>query len=170
MLDLKPISPQGIAGAIGKAEHYRLLNEPLEAESICRDVLAVEPENQQALIVLLLAITDQFGTHTGISLKVADAVHEQLRGDYERAYYGAIIFERWAKSLLTQEVVPGYIAFDWFQRALDQFEIAAEHGPAGNEDAILRRNTIVRILQRNPRVRARPEDQAHQTTLDDVPF
>jgi hypothetical protein len=38
-----------------------LLNEPAEAESICHDVLRIDPENQQALIVLLLTLTDQFG-------------------------------------------------------------------------------------------------------------
>ena len=38
---LKTISPEGIEAALSKAEVYRFLNEPEEAESICQDVLAV---------------------------------------------------------------------------------------------------------------------------------
>ena len=56
---LKPISPESVAGALAKAERYRLLNEPEEAESICRDILEIEPDNQQALVSLILALTDQ---------------------------------------------------------------------------------------------------------------
>ena len=59
MFELKPISHESVAGALAKAERYRLLNEPGEAESICRDILEIEPGNQQALISLILALTDQ---------------------------------------------------------------------------------------------------------------
>jgi hypothetical protein len=58
--DLKPISREGVPAALRKAERYRLINDPSSAESICRDVLTVDPGNQQALVTLLLAITDQF--------------------------------------------------------------------------------------------------------------
>ena len=44
----KPLSPEPCPAALAKAERYRLLNEPGEAESICLDVLAVEPDNQEA--------------------------------------------------------------------------------------------------------------------------
>ena len=57
---LKTISRAGIPEAISKAELYRSLNEPEEAESICRDILVVEPEHQLALRLMGLAITDQF--------------------------------------------------------------------------------------------------------------
>jgi hypothetical protein len=60
MVDLKPLSREAVARALEKAERYRLLNEPVEAESICLDVLRLEPDNQQALTALLLALTDQF--------------------------------------------------------------------------------------------------------------
>ena len=59
-LQLKPISEEGIPEAISKAELYRYLNEPGEAESICRDILVVDAENQMALRQLGLALTDQF--------------------------------------------------------------------------------------------------------------
>ncbi|MGB6717705.1 MAG: hypothetical protein WBE47_12205, partial [Candidatus Acidiferrales bacterium] len=58
--ELKKISKSGIDEAIVKTELYRFLNEPEEAESICHDILAIEPEHQLALRVLGLSITDQF--------------------------------------------------------------------------------------------------------------
>ena len=65
MFELKKMSREGIRRALGKVERYRLLNEPWEAESICQDVLQAEPDNQEALISLLLAMTDQFGHEGG---------------------------------------------------------------------------------------------------------
>jgi hypothetical protein len=61
-MDYKPktITPAGVKEANNKAERYRFLNQPEEAESICLDVLAVDPQNQLAWRNLGLAITDQF--------------------------------------------------------------------------------------------------------------
>ncbi len=53
MFELKPLSAEAIPAALEKAERYRLLNEPAEAESICLDVLKTDPENQQAIITLV---------------------------------------------------------------------------------------------------------------------
>ena len=61
MFEMKRITRAGVATALQKAERYRLLNEPSAAESICLDVLAIEPDNQAALVQLALARTDQFG-------------------------------------------------------------------------------------------------------------
>ena len=57
---LRSISNATIPAAVKKAEHYRLLNDAEQAESICLDVLAVDPDHEQALVVLILAITDKF--------------------------------------------------------------------------------------------------------------
>ena len=90
--DLKPISVESIPEALAKVERYRLLNEPSLAESICLDILTVAPDHQQALISLLLARTDQFGS--GMTVAKAREVLSQIKGDYERAYYAGIISER----------------------------------------------------------------------------
>ena len=58
--ELKTLSQEGVGPAFAKLEQYRLLNEPREAESICRDILEVESDNQRALASLLLSLTDQF--------------------------------------------------------------------------------------------------------------
>ena len=61
---LKPMSADAIPSAIAKAERYRLLNEPGEAESICLDILQIDPHNEDARVMLLLALTDQFPLDT----------------------------------------------------------------------------------------------------------
>ncbi len=67
MFELKPLSREAIPAALEKATRYRLLNEPAEAESICLDVLRADPDHQQALVILLLALTDRFGKGYGVS-------------------------------------------------------------------------------------------------------
>src|SRR5882757_9948945 len=102
MFETKPIAKLAIPRAFEKAERYRLLNEPWEAESICLDILAIEPDHAQALTCLLLALTDQFGTGPAPALLVERArqLLPRMTRDYERAYYTGIICERVAKSLL----------------------------------------------------------------------
>lgn len=46
MFELKPLSEGAIPKALKKAERYRLLNEPRQAESICQDVLSIDPDNE----------------------------------------------------------------------------------------------------------------------------
>src|SRR4051794_10266893 len=94
MIDLKTISREAVPLALEKAERYRLLNEPAQAESICLDVLAVDPENQEALVMLLLALTDQFHDGPADCFQQAEAVVPRLRGEFERLYYRGIIWER----------------------------------------------------------------------------
>jgi len=42
MYELKRLTKEAVPRALEKAERYRLLNEPTEAESICQDILRVE--------------------------------------------------------------------------------------------------------------------------------
>src|SRR5262245_61420216 len=106
MFELKPLSTDGIPAALEKAVRYRLLNEPGEAESICHDVLRIDPDNQQALVILLLALTDRFGKGYAVGVTQAQEFLPRLRDPYERAYYDGIIRERRAKALL-QHGTPG---------------------------------------------------------------
>lgn len=153
---LKSISREAIPSALEKAHHYRLLNEPSQAESICHDVLALDPENQQALITLLLALTDQFGR---VPVREAKEVAEKLHGEYERAYYSGIIAERAARWQLRQGA-PGarFDAYEGFRAAMSSYEHAEAVRPQGNDDALLRWNTCARYLMRHPEVVPRPEE------------
>ena len=92
MFELKPLSPEAVEGSLAKAERYRLLNEPEEAESICLDILAVAPDNTEALVMLILALTDQFHTdHDAQSFARAKEVLPRLPEEYDRLYYAGII-------------------------------------------------------------------------------
>jgi len=155
--NLKPISHDAIPEALEKAQRYRLLNEPAQAESICQDVLAVEPANQQALIILLLALTDQFG-HGG-SLPRARDVLRRIEGQYEKAYYAGIIFERTARAQMRQgSPNSAFTAYDSFRRAMESYEEAEAGRPPGNDDSILRWNSCARTLMQNQNLRARPDE------------
>jgi hypothetical protein len=157
MFELKPISPDAIPEALAKAERYRLLNEPWQAESICLDVLRIEPELQRALVMMLLSLTDQFGH--GISIGRAREVLPRIAGEYERAYYAGIISERWADALLNQGAPgAGFAAYQSLREAMELYERAEELRPTGNDDAILRWNTCARILMRNAELRPRGEE------------
>jgi hypothetical protein len=158
MSDLKLLSREAIPAALEKAERYRLLNEPGEAESICLDVLQADPENQTALVTLLLALTDRFGKGYGVSDTQAKQLLARVKGEYERAYYTGILAERRAKAKLAQGT-PGsrHYAYDGFREAMSWFEKAEMLRPPGNDDALLRWNTCARIIEKN-RLVAREED------------
>ena len=143
---LKPISQSGVPAAISKAELYRNLNEPGEAESICRDILAIEPDNQAALHLLGLAITDQFKGGTADRYLEAASIFEQLTDQYKRVYYTGILHERKAKAQLAAGRLP-HTVLPIFEEAMRCFEDAEKIRPPENDDAILRWNRCVRLLQ-----------------------
>lgn len=145
-LELKPISKDGVAQAISKAELYRYLNEPGEAESICRDILAVDPENQAALRLLGLSITDQFTGNSSDRYREAESIFQSLKDQYKQFYYAGILHERQAKAQLAAGRSPHTVA-PLFEEALAFFEKAEAIRPHGNDEAILRWNRCVRILQ-----------------------
>lgn len=150
MFEVKPISPEGVKLALEKASHYRLLNEPAEAESICHDVLLIEPENQEALVILLLALTDRFSKGYALGATQAQEVVARLTDEYQRLYYSGIINERRGKALLNRGVPgSGYDAYEWLREAMHEYEQAEALRPAGNEDAILRWNACARIIEYN---------------------
>lgn len=143
--ELRRIAPDGIEAAIRRAEHYRLLNQPVQARSICYDVLEVDPGNQRALVALLLAMTDDFAAGSA-SVNEAKEQVAQLTDDYQRAYYTGIIAERQARALLTKGHSAAF-AYDGFREAMEWFEQAAEIRPEGNDDALLRWNACVRTIR-----------------------
>jgi len=167
MFELKPITASGIGAALEKAERYRLLNDPVAAESICLDVLEIEPHNQDALVSLLLARTDQFATSHGAGDAAAREVLPRLSSEYDRAYYTGLIAERRGKTLLNA-VRPGSQGMAWqcFRDAMDSYESAIGFRPEGNDEAVLRWNTCARIL--NAHSHLAPDDVSIVTpVLDD---
>jgi len=146
--ELRTISADAVPNAIAKAKHYRLLNQPAEAESICRDILAVEPGSRDATTILVLALTDQFGAGgTSGGSREAQDTAEQLTDAYDRTYYGGIVRERKARALLGG--MASAFAYDGFREAMDWYEDAHALRPPGDDDATLRWNSCVRAIRTN---------------------
>jgi hypothetical protein len=159
MDELKTLTEEAIPAALEKAERYRFLNEPAEAESICLDVLRIAPDNQQAIITLLLAVTDRFAKGYGVSDTQAKELLARITGDYEQAYYRGLLAERRAKAKLAAGGHGSSWAHGLFREAMSWYEKAEAVRPPGNDDALLRWNTCARIIVRNSLV-AREEDGA----------
>ena len=145
-LKLKPISLEGVTEANAKAELYRLLNEPEEAESICQDVLAASPQDQLALRTLGLAITDQFTGGPTDRYAEVESTFQSLNDPYERQYYTGILHERRAKAQLRAGRSP-HTLLVLLEEAMRCYEAAEKLRPQGNDDAILRWNRCVRLIQ-----------------------
>jgi hypothetical protein len=145
---LRSISSAAVPAALKKAEHYRLLNDAEQAMSICLDVLDVDPGNQQALVVLVLSITDQFGRSGGPSVQVALDYLKQVDDPYRRNYYEGLVWERDARAALDRPMGSTF-AYDIFRSAMSCYEQAAAMKPDDHDDeAILRWNACVRTIER----------------------
>lgn len=147
MFHLKPISAEAIDEALKKAERYRLLNEPQLAESICQDILDIDPHNDEAIKTRLLAITDQFVKYSSADVNRARQLVTELASEYDRAYYAGIICERQGNAFI-HSGRPGdhHSAFDWLTDAMQLFEKAESLREKGQDDAILRWNTCARQI------------------------
>jgi hypothetical protein len=150
MFELKNLSKGAVPAALERAKHYRLLNEPGAAESICLDILQVESDNQEALILLVLAMSDRFGRDYAVGDTRVQDYLSQIRSEYERAYYTGIVYERRAKATLRKGAIGSEsTAYEFFRQAMNWFEKAEIVRPAGNDDVILRWNGCARIIMRN---------------------
>ena len=170
MLEMKPISRAAIPEALQKADRYRLLNQPRQAESICRDILRADPDRQEALVMLLLCLTDQFGRpglHAGI--KEAREILARLRGEYDRVYYDGVLCERWGKSQLAGSR-PARVAADWLREAMRLFESAQPLSPPGNEEAILHWNACARLINRIEESGDVSAEESEAAFRDDAPL
>jgi tetratricopeptide (TPR) repeat protein len=167
MLELKRLSSAAIPGALAKAERYRLLNEPEEAQSICEDVLQADPSNFDAVRMLILSLTDSFPNHDPNNVSRAQELVARLPSEYERAYFAGLVAERRARALMTRGG-PGRAlpAGDLLREAMRAFERAEAVKPADNEDALLRWNACVRLLKRFPELAAIDEERTAPVMLE----
>jgi hypothetical protein len=165
--ELKRLSAEAVPRALQKAERYRLLNEPGEAESICLDALDVDPKNQEAIVMLLLALTEQFDSDVETAVKEAWACVERIEDDYDRAYYMGIVYERRAKAQLRhRQPKYGERAYEWLREAMAWFEKAEAIRPAGNDDPILRWNACARLIMRDRHLAPASEERDEPLFLE----
>jgi hypothetical protein len=168
MFDLKPLSKNAIPAALTKAERYRLLNEPMQAASICEDVLRVEPDNSAARVTLILALSDEFGgPDQAAAMTRARTLLPGLQSAYERAYYAGILAERRALCYLANgKAGSGVTAYEGLREAMASFELAEAVRPPDNDDAILRWNACARVLMRHPQLGPRAEERDMPLALE----
>lgn len=158
MFALKPISRDSVPSALAKAERYRLLNEPTQAESICRDILEVDPQNQQALVSLILALTDDIA-HDASAFTAALQACKQLHTEYDRAYYSGIAWERRALANYRRGTHGlRHSVYEWIVQALHYYGQAEKLREPGNDDPVLRWNTCIRFLDRHSELTPRGEE------------
>jgi hypothetical protein len=166
MLALKPLSREAIPAALAKAERYRLLNEPWQAESICRDILAVDEKNREARVTLVLSLTDQF--HQGINSHDALEAVAALADEYDRRYYTGIVHERRALALFRQtDFRSGDAVYLLIEHAMEWYEKAQTLRPVGNDDPLLRWNACARFLQRFRHLRPSEREGQLEPVLSD---
>jgi hypothetical protein len=159
-MQLKAIEAAGVPHALEKAERYRLLNDPAQAESICRDILAIDPVHQHALRTLILALTDQFATTP--TAREARELIGQLADEYERAYYTGIVYERETRAYLERKNIVRSAAYDGFRHAMEHYERAEQLRPH-DTDAVLRWNSCVRAIERE---RLEPAEREPELPLE----
>lgn len=160
-LKLKTISKESIPHAIAKAELYRNLHEPEESESICHDILAVDPENQLAIRLLGLAITDEFTGDITDRYAEAEKMFRQLTDAYELEYYIGLLLERRAKAQM-RAGRPAHSITVLFHEAMLHFEAAEKMSLPDNNDAMLRWNRCARLLEKLP-----SEGPVHERGFED---
>jgi len=164
MLDyeLYRISDSAIPAALEKAKQYRSLLEPEQAESICLDILQVQPDNHEAQEVLILAYTDQFANSGQIlDAKRVTKLVDALPDEYSRLYYRGLVSERHARAMLNASMSRSF-AYEHFHEALQWYGKARELRPDNNDDVILRWNACLRTVARERLEPRADRDEAHQ--------
>lgn len=148
MFEIKKISKDSIPSAMSRAEHYRLLNEPRQAESICRDILSVDPGHQDAILNLILSLTDQFGINANVSNSETKELCTRLDSEYKQNYYRGLVEERLGRAAL-RRATPRvkHIAYELYVKAMNYYELAEKCHPEDNEESVLRWNACVRAIQ-----------------------
>jgi tetratricopeptide (TPR) repeat protein len=145
---LKRLEHKNLDDAIAMARHYRDLNQPEEAESICRDILEVSPDHEEAWRTLGLALTDRFPKDWVHLFDEAIAAFGRLKSHYDRVYYSGVAWERFAKAQL--EAGGAHNAIHAFEEAMQRFEEAERLGDKDSPDPILRYNRCVRAITTHP--------------------
>lgn len=166
MFELKPLSPAAVPAALAKAERYRLLNEPGQSQSICEDVLRADPGNHQALVTLILALSDDFAHHAQTAARARELV-ATLPTAYERWYYDGLVAERRGRALIEHGGPGTRAGAGWLQEAMQSYERAEALRPPDNDEALLRWNACARVFNSQPSLLAAVEDEAPSAIMSE---
>jgi hypothetical protein len=142
------IHKNSINTVLDKARQYRALNEPDLGISICIDVFAVDENNQDALVIYILALTDQYSHQHGKiqPQKIIETI-AKLKSEFQQIYYTGIFLERKARALLKNPMSHSF-AYAGLMEAIKQYEAAEVIAPAHCSDPILRYNSCLRTINK----------------------
>ena len=147
-LKLHDIHSNAIDQALAKARQYRSLLEPEIAESICLDVLNIDPEHQTALVLYILALLDQISrSDKRVKRKTVEQFIAKLDSEYQRYYYLGLLNERMARYMISQTMSHSF-AYDYFYDALNYYQQAEQISPEQNDEATLRWNSCLRTIEK----------------------
>ncbi|MEC7596311.1 MAG: hypothetical protein VYD29_04205 [Pseudomonadota bacterium] len=147
-MEYHKIDKGSIEDVLERAKQYRSLLQPDMAISICMDIFAVDKNNQEALVIYILALTDQLSQSESKvhQKKITDSI-KRLDSKFLQHYYSGIFFERQARSLLKHSMSRSF-AYEAFIEAIAEFEIAEKMAPEHCADPILRYNSCIRTIKK----------------------
>jgi hypothetical protein len=147
-MEYHKIDKDSIEDVLERAKQYRSLLQPDMAISICMDIFAVDKNNQDALVIYILALTDQLSQSESKvhQKKITDSI-KRLDSKFLQHYYSGIFFERQARSLLKHSMSRSF-AYEAFIEAIAEFEIAEKMAPEHCADPILRYNSCIRTIKK----------------------
>ena len=142
------IEKTSIEEVLERAKQYRSLLQPEMAISICLDIFAVDTNNQDALVIYILALTDQLSQSESKvhQNKITESI-KKLDSEFLRRYYSGIFLERQARSFLKSSMSRSF-AYDAFIEAISEFETAEKMAPEHCADPILRYNSCLRTIKK----------------------
>ena len=147
-MEYHKIDKDSIEDVLERAKQYRSLLQPDMAISICMDIFAVDKNNQEALVIYILALTDQLSQSESKvhQKKITDSI-KRLDSKFLQHYYSGIFFARQARSLLKHSMSRSF-AYEAFIEAIAEFEIAEKMAPEHCADPILRYNSCIRTIKK----------------------
>ena len=161
--DLKKISSDALEHSLQKAKHYRLLAQPEQAESLCLDILELDPSNQATLVVMVLSLTDQFSRRGSAGcIRRAKGYLAKIENGYHKLYYGGIISEREGRAMLERGPARKF-SHECFREAMELFNKAEALSPENDDDAILRWNSCARTIMNEKLI---PEEKEEEGFLE----
>ena len=148
-MELKTLGADQVSSALAAAEQCRAGGEAETAESICTDILEVDPGNARAIELLLWSRVDLLGEGRYGGVERAQEALALVQSDFERHYLEGVICEQQARFLIGKRGRhSSRVAYDWFRHAMDAFEEAARIAP-DRPEASLRWNACLRSIERD---------------------
>ena len=142
------IHKDSIYTVLDKARQYRSLREPDLSISICLDVFAIDPDNQDALVIYILALTAQYShQHAKVQPKKIVEIIAKLKSEFHQIYYTGIFLERKARALLKNPMSHSF-AYEGLMEAIAKYELAEKISPKHCSDPILRYNSCLRTIEK----------------------